>query len=148
MSRPTCRSQLTQLSQLTLSTYIALLISHHPESSSTRCVELFGMAEMELWGVPLPRRFAASTRSALPRSRPESPSTGANSCASSVSFPAPRRTVSMPLGGASITIRPGAAVQFRTIGSEPLRPIMCTTPSWTGHDEAELVQVHWPSHVE
>jgi mannose-6-phosphate isomerase-like protein (cupin superfamily) len=45
--------------------------------------------------------------------------------------------------GVSITIPLGAAFQFRTLGSEPLRFIMCTTPPWPGHDEAVHVEPHW-----
>jgi mannose-6-phosphate isomerase-like protein (cupin superfamily) len=45
--------------------------------------------------------------------------------------------------GVSVTIPLGAAFQFRTLGNEPLRFIMCTTPPWPGHDEAELVEAHW-----
>lgn len=50
--------------------------------------------------------------------------------------------------GVAVTIPLGAAFQFRTVGNEPLRFIMCTTPPWPGHDEAELVAAHWPVATE
>jgi mannose-6-phosphate isomerase-like protein (cupin superfamily) len=47
--------------------------------------------------------------------------------------------------GVSVTIPLGAAFQFRTLGNEPLRFIMCTTPPWPGHDEAAPAEGHWPT---
>ena len=46
--------------------------------------------------------------------------------------------------GVSVTIPLGAEFQFRTLGAEPLRFIMCTTPPWPGPEEAILVEAHWP----
>lgn len=46
--------------------------------------------------------------------------------------------------GVSITIPLGTTFQFRTLGDEPLRFLMCTTPPWPGHDEAEPAHPHWP----
>ena len=48
--------------------------------------------------------------------------------------------------GTSITIPFGTSFQFRTIGSEPFRFIMCTMPPWPGEDEAVRVQGYWPTH--
>jgi mannose-6-phosphate isomerase-like protein (cupin superfamily) len=45
--------------------------------------------------------------------------------------------------GVVVTIPVGADFQFRTLGDEPLRFIMCTTPPWPGHDEAELAIGRW-----
>jgi mannose-6-phosphate isomerase-like protein (cupin superfamily) len=47
--------------------------------------------------------------------------------------------------GVVVTIPVGAEFQFRTLGEEPLRFIMCTTPPWPGHDEAVHVAAHWPT---
>ena len=44
----------------------------------------------------------------------------------------------------SLTIPVGTAFQFRTIGDEPLRFIMSTTPPWPGDDEAVRVDGRWP----
>jgi mannose-6-phosphate isomerase-like protein (cupin superfamily) len=46
--------------------------------------------------------------------------------------------------GASLSIPPGTHFQFRTIGDEPFRFIMCTMPPWPGADEAVRVPDHWP----
>lgn len=46
--------------------------------------------------------------------------------------------------GASITIPVGTRFQFRTLGAEPFRFIMCTIPPWPGADEAVRVDDHWP----
>jgi mannose-6-phosphate isomerase-like protein (cupin superfamily) len=46
--------------------------------------------------------------------------------------------------GASLTIPPGTHFQFRTVGDEPFRFIMCTMPPWPGADEAIRVPDHWP----
>ena len=50
--------------------------------------------------------------------------------------------------GVSVTIPLGAAFQFRALGNEPLRFIMCTTPPWPGPEEAELVEGHWSTALE
>ncbi len=47
--------------------------------------------------------------------------------------------------GVAVTIPLGVAFQCRTNSSEALRFIMCTTPPWPGHDEAEIVDAHWPA---
>ena len=36
----------------------------------------------------------------------------------------------------------------RTLGQEPLRFLMCTTPPWPGHEEGVAVQAHWPTDTE
>lgn len=46
--------------------------------------------------------------------------------------------------GVSVSIPLGTQFQFRAIGHEPLRFIMCTTPPWPGPDEAVIVDEHWP----
>jgi mannose-6-phosphate isomerase-like protein (cupin superfamily) len=46
--------------------------------------------------------------------------------------------------GASLSIPPGTHFQFRTVGDEPFRFIMCTMPPWPGADEAVRVPDHWP----
>jgi mannose-6-phosphate isomerase-like protein (cupin superfamily) len=46
--------------------------------------------------------------------------------------------------GTSLTIPTGTHFQFRTIGNEPLRFIMCTMPPWPGEQEAVRVPDHWP----
>jgi mannose-6-phosphate isomerase-like protein (cupin superfamily) len=46
--------------------------------------------------------------------------------------------------GDCLTIPQGTEFQFRTVGSEPFRFIMCTTPPWPGADEAVHVTGHWP----
>ncbi|HEX5499985.1 MAG TPA: cupin domain-containing protein, partial [Thermomicrobiales bacterium] len=45
----------------------------------------------------------------------------------------------------ALTIPVGAHFQFRTVGSEPLRFIMCTMPPWPGAQEATRVPDHWPT---
>lgn len=45
--------------------------------------------------------------------------------------------------GVVVTIPVGADFQFRTLGEEPLRFIMCTSPPWPGHDEAVHVESRW-----
>ena len=46
--------------------------------------------------------------------------------------------------GTALTIPIGVHFQFRTIGSEPLRFVMCTMPPWPGEQEAVRVPDHWP----
>jgi mannose-6-phosphate isomerase-like protein (cupin superfamily) len=46
--------------------------------------------------------------------------------------------------GTALTIPTGVHFQFRTIGSEPLRFVMCTMPPWPGEQEAVRVPDHWP----
>ena len=46
--------------------------------------------------------------------------------------------------GTALTIPLGTHFQFRTVGSEPLRFVMCTMPPWPGGDEAVRVPDHWP----
>jgi mannose-6-phosphate isomerase-like protein (cupin superfamily) len=46
--------------------------------------------------------------------------------------------------GTSLTIPVGTHFQFRTLGNEPFRFIMSTTPPWPGDDEAVRVPDHWP----
>jgi mannose-6-phosphate isomerase-like protein (cupin superfamily) len=46
--------------------------------------------------------------------------------------------------GTALTIPLGAHFQFRTVGDEPLRFIMCTMPPWPGAQEAVRVPDHWP----
>lgn len=48
--------------------------------------------------------------------------------------------------GVSVSIPLGAWFQFRTVGDDPLRFVMCTTPPWPGHDEAVVVEPHWTDH--
>lgn len=50
--------------------------------------------------------------------------------------------------GVSVTIPVGAEFQFRTLGEDPLRFIMCTTPPWPGHEEAVVVDGHWSTAIE
>jgi len=47
--------------------------------------------------------------------------------------------------GMSITIPVGTRFQFRTMGEEPFRFIMCTLPPWPGEGEAMRVPEHWPT---
>jgi mannose-6-phosphate isomerase-like protein (cupin superfamily) len=47
--------------------------------------------------------------------------------------------------GVAVTIPVGAEFQFRATSGEPLRFIICVTPPWPGHDEAEAVDAHWPA---
>ena len=46
--------------------------------------------------------------------------------------------------GTALTIPTGTHFQFRTVGSEPLRFIMCTMPPWPGEHEAVRVPDYWP----
>jgi mannose-6-phosphate isomerase-like protein (cupin superfamily) len=46
--------------------------------------------------------------------------------------------------GTALTIPLGAHFQFRTVGDEPLRFVMCTMPPWPGPHEAVRVPDHWP----
>jgi len=50
--------------------------------------------------------------------------------------------------GASLSIPPGTHFQFRTVGDEPFRFIMCTMPPWPGADEAVRVPDHWPVELK
>lgn len=50
--------------------------------------------------------------------------------------------------GVVITIPLETDFQFRTVGDEPLRFLMCTTPPWPGHDEAVLVEGIWTVSTE
>ena len=44
----------------------------------------------------------------------------------------------------SVTIPLGTHFQFRTVGDDPFKFIMCTTPPWPGENEAIRVEDHWP----
>jgi mannose-6-phosphate isomerase-like protein (cupin superfamily) len=46
--------------------------------------------------------------------------------------------------GTALTIPTGAHFQFRSIGPEPLRFVMCTMPPWPGEQEAMRVPDYWP----
>jgi mannose-6-phosphate isomerase-like protein (cupin superfamily) len=46
--------------------------------------------------------------------------------------------------GTALTIPTGTHFQFRTIGPEPLRFVMCTMPPWPGAHEAVRVPDYWP----
>lgn len=50
--------------------------------------------------------------------------------------------------GSALTIPVGAHFQFRTVGDEPFRFVMCTMPPWPGHDEAICVPDYWPTTPE
>jgi mannose-6-phosphate isomerase-like protein (cupin superfamily) len=50
--------------------------------------------------------------------------------------------------GDSLTIRPGVDFQFRTVGEEPFRFIMCTMPPWPGTEEASPVAGPWEAAGE
>lgn len=50
--------------------------------------------------------------------------------------------------GVSVTIPVGTEFQFRTLGDEPLRFLMCTCPPWPGHKEAVVVDAHWSTATE
>jgi len=50
--------------------------------------------------------------------------------------------------GVAVTIPLGADFQFRTVGEEPLRFLMCTAPPWPGHDEAVPVDGKWVLNSE
>ncbi|MCA9859774.1 MAG: cupin domain-containing protein [Thermomicrobiales bacterium] len=45
--------------------------------------------------------------------------------------------------GVVVTIPVQVAFQFRALGDESLRFLMCTSPPWPGHVEAVLVEGHW-----
>jgi mannose-6-phosphate isomerase-like protein (cupin superfamily) len=45
--------------------------------------------------------------------------------------------------GTALSIPVGVHFQFRTVGPEPLRFIMCTMPPWPGPHEAPRVPDHW-----
>jgi mannose-6-phosphate isomerase-like protein (cupin superfamily) len=45
--------------------------------------------------------------------------------------------------GTALTIPTGTHFQFRTIGPEPLRFVMCTMPPWPGEEEAVRVADYW-----
>jgi mannose-6-phosphate isomerase-like protein (cupin superfamily) len=47
--------------------------------------------------------------------------------------------------GTALTIPTGVHFQFRTVGAEPLRFVMCTMPPWPGAHEAIRVPDHWPT---
>jgi mannose-6-phosphate isomerase-like protein (cupin superfamily) len=46
--------------------------------------------------------------------------------------------------GTALTIPLGAHFQFRTIGPDPFRFIMCTMPPWPGAHDAVRVADYWP----
>ena len=46
--------------------------------------------------------------------------------------------------GTALTIPTSAHFQFRTIGPDPLRFVMCTMPPWPGAHEAVRVPDYWP----
>lgn len=46
--------------------------------------------------------------------------------------------------GSALTVPTGAHFQFRTVGPEPLRFVMCTMPPWPGAHEAVRVPDYWP----
>lgn len=50
--------------------------------------------------------------------------------------------------GMSITIPVGTSFQFRTLGDQPFRFVMCTSPPWPGDGEAERVSGQWPVVLE
>jgi mannose-6-phosphate isomerase-like protein (cupin superfamily) len=45
--------------------------------------------------------------------------------------------------GSALTIPVGSHFQFRTVGPDPLRFVMCTMPPWPGHGEAIRVADYW-----
>ncbi|MFN8592018.1 MAG: cupin domain-containing protein [Thermomicrobiales bacterium] len=47
--------------------------------------------------------------------------------------------------GIALSIPLGAHFQFRTVGPDPLRFVLCTMPPWPGADEAVRVADHWPT---
>jgi mannose-6-phosphate isomerase-like protein (cupin superfamily) len=49
--------------------------------------------------------------------------------------------------GGWVTIPTGTAFQFRTVGKEPFRFLMCTIPPWPGPAEAYPVDGHWTASV-
>lgn len=50
--------------------------------------------------------------------------------------------------GVVLSIPVGTDFQFRTLGNEPLRFLMTTTPPWPGHNEAVRVDPYWSTAVE
>jgi mannose-6-phosphate isomerase-like protein (cupin superfamily) len=46
--------------------------------------------------------------------------------------------------GVALTIPLGTHFQFRTIGDQPFRFILCTIPPWPGPEEAVRVPGNWP----
>lgn len=50
--------------------------------------------------------------------------------------------------GSALTIPVGTHFQFRTVGPEPFRFVMCTMPPWPGDHEAAPVPGHWPTTHE
>lgn len=52
-------------------------------------------------------------------------------------------TVELVAAGTSLTIPLGTSFQFRTVGDQPFRFIMCTMPPWPGEGEAALVEGRW-----
>jgi mannose-6-phosphate isomerase-like protein (cupin superfamily) len=46
--------------------------------------------------------------------------------------------------GTALTIPLGTHFQFRTVGQEALRFVMCTMPPWPGAHEAVRVTDYWP----
>lgn len=46
--------------------------------------------------------------------------------------------------GTAATLPVGTRFQFRTVGDEPFRFLMCTMPPWPGDGEAVPVSGHWP----
>lgn len=51
------------------------------------------------------------------------------------------------VAGQSLTIPTGTEFQFRTVGKEPFRFIMCTIPPWPGPDEAVFVEGRWKASL-
>jgi mannose-6-phosphate isomerase-like protein (cupin superfamily) len=45
--------------------------------------------------------------------------------------------------GVALTIPLGVEFQFRTVGPEPLRFVIATSPPWPGAEEAVRVKDHW-----
>jgi mannose-6-phosphate isomerase-like protein (cupin superfamily) len=46
--------------------------------------------------------------------------------------------------GCALSIPVGTHFQFRTIGAQPLRFVLCTMPPWPGAHEAVRVPDYWP----
>ena len=55
-----------------------------------------------------------------------------------------REEVADLMPGTAHSIPLGTHFQFRTIGDQPLRFVIVTTPPWPGMDEAVRVPDHWP----
>ena len=47
--------------------------------------------------------------------------------------------------GVSLVIPTGCSFQFRTVGPEPLRFVICTMPPWPGQSEAVAADGAWLS---